>query len=110
MHGKIFHVRLVTTLETSSLMYIVYACFLILKLVTDQNKFLWPKPNRNRISASILVSAEIETLRALFTKFLTPGLTREFCNPLDDWLDWLIPANHQADYKIRGLTQELKSW
>ena len=49
-------------------------------------------------------------LRALFTKFLTPVLTREFCNPLDDWLDWLIPANHQVDYKICELTPELKSW
>ena len=46
----------------------------------------------------------------LFTKFLTPGLIREFCNPLDDWLDWLIPTNHQPDYKIRWLTHELKSW
>ena len=42
--------------------------------------------------------------RALFTNFLTPGLTREFCNPLDDWLDWLIPTNHQAGYLIRKLT------
>ena len=25
--------------------------------------------------------------RALFTNFLTPELTRKFCNPLDDWLD-----------------------
>ena len=50
------------------------------------------------------------SLRALFTKFLTPSLSNEFCNPLDDWLDWLIPTNHQADYKIRRLTQELKSW
>ena len=49
------------------------------------------------------------TLRALFTKFLTPGLTHEFYNPLDDWLSWLIPANHQADNKIRGLTQQLKN-
>ena len=50
------------------------------------------------------------TLRALFTKFLTPGLTHEFCNPQGDWLNLLILTNHQADYKIRGLTRELKSW
>ena len=49
-------------------------------------------------------------LRALFTKFLTPGLTHEFCAPLDDWLDWLNLTNHQANYKIRGLTRELKFW
>ena len=30
--------------------------------MTDRNNFLWPKPNRNRISASIPVSAETETL------------------------------------------------
>ena len=48
--------------------------------------------------------------RALFTEFLTSGLTRELDNPLDDWLNWLIPTNHQGDYKIRGLTQELRSW
>ena len=28
-----------------------------------------------------------DTLRALFTKFLTPGLTLEFCKPLGYWLD-----------------------
>ena len=51
-----------------------------------------------------------KAIRTLFTKFLTPGLIREFCNPMDNWLNWLIPTNHQADYKIRVLTQELKSW
>ena len=50
------------------------------------------------------------TLWALFTNFLTPVLTREFCNPLDNWLESISPTNHPADYKIRGLTQELKSW
>ena len=50
------------------------------------------------------------TLWALFTKFLTPGLTREFCNPLDDWLGWFIPTNHRTDYIIHMLTQELKVW
>ena len=28
-----------------------------------------------------------KALRALFTKFLTLGLTRELCNPLDDLLE-----------------------
>ena len=32
----------------------------VLELVTDRNKILWPKPNRNRISATIPVSAETE--------------------------------------------------
>ena len=50
------------------------------------------------------------TQRTLFTKFLTPGLTHELCNPLDDWLDWLISTSHQADYIIRRLTRELKVW
>ena len=44
---------------------------------------------------------------AFFIKFLTPGLTREFCNPLDDLLNWLISINHQADYKIRGLIRSM---
>ena len=29
-------------------------------------------------------------------------------NPLDDWLDWLIPTDHRAVYLIRKFTQELK--
>ena len=40
----------------------------------------------------------IKILRALFTNFSTPGLTYKLCNPLDNWLDWLIPTNHQTDY------------
>ena len=52
----------------------------------------------------------IETHRALFTNFLTPVLTREFCNPLDDWLESTSPTNNPADYKIRVLTSESKNW
>ena len=48
--------------------------------------------------------------RTLFTKFLTPRLTQELCYPLDDWLDWLIPANHRTDYIIRRLIRELNVW
>ena len=55
-------------------------------------------------------------MKALFTKFLTTVLIRKLGNPFDDWLplvywlDWLIPANHQVDYKIRDLTPELKEY
>ena len=40
--------------------------------MTDRNKILWPKPNRNRISATILLSAETETetLKKLKLMFL----------------------------------------
>ena len=41
------------------------ALLLNLYLVTDRNKFFWPKPNRNRILATIPVSAETETLKEL---------------------------------------------
>ena len=51
-----------------------------------------------------------KTLTALFTKFLTPGLTHKLCNPPDDWLDWLISTNHRTDYIIRWLTREIKVW
>ena len=34
----------------------------------------------------------------LFTNFLTPGLSRELGNALNDWLDWLIPTNHRVGY------------
>ena len=57
-----------------------------------------------------ILKGKIKLLGELFTKFLTPGLTCEFCNPLGNWLNWWILTNHQAEYKIRGLTRELKSW
>ena len=41
-------------------------------------------------------------------KSLTPWLTHKLCNPLDDWLDRLIPTKHRMDYIIRRSTQELK--
>ena len=56
------------------------------------------------------ISKQKKSLRALFTKFLTPELTHELCNPLNDWLDWWIPTNHRTDYTIRGSTRELKVW
>ena len=40
-------------------------------------------------------------LRALFTKFLTPSLTQELCNPLNVCLHWLVPTNQRTDYIIR---------
>ena len=54
--------------------------------------------------------SHFNSLKALFTNFLTPKLTLELCNPLDCWLDWLILTNHQANHKYCGLTLELKSW
>ena len=33
-----------------------------------------------------------KTLRPLFTKLLTPGLTCELCNPFDDWLESISPT------------------
>ena len=56
------------------------------------------------------VKLNIVSLGALFTKFLTPGLTRQLCNTLDVWLKSTSPTNHPAVYIIRGLTRELKSW
>ena len=50
------------------------------------------------------------SFRVLFTNFLTPGLTCELCNPLDDWLESAGLTNHPAGHVIRGLTQELKIW
>ena len=38
--------------------------------------------------------------RALFPKFLTPRLTNEFGNPLDDLLGRSIPTNNRAGYLI----------
>ena len=48
--------------------------------------------------------------RTLFTKFLTTGRTQKLCNPLDGWLDCLIPANPQTDYIICMLTWDFKVW
>ena len=45
--------------------------------------------------------------RALFTSFLTPGLTLELYNPLDDWLDWLIST---MDVLSNGLSISVKKW
>ena len=50
------------------------------------------------------------THKLLVTKFLTSGLTCKLYNPLDDWLQSTGPTNHSADYKIHGLTEELKRW
>ena len=61
-------------------------------------------------SPTFLNESETWTHRALFSNFLILGLTGEFCNPLDNWLESTSPTNHPADYKIRGLTQELKIW
>ena len=44
--------------------------------------------------------------RPLFTKFLTPALTCELDNQLDEWLE---STSHPADYLIRWLTLELKN-
>ena len=47
---------------------------------------------------------------ALIIKFLTPGLTHELRNPVNNWLDWLIRTNHRKNYIICMLTRELKVW
>ena len=52
----------------------------------------------------------VKTFRALFTNFLAPGLTRELCSTLDDWLESTSPTNHPAVYVIRELIREFKSW
>ena len=52
----------------------------------------------------------LPTLRALFTNFLTPRLTYELDNPLDDWLELISPTNHPAGYIIPCLIRELKIW
>ena len=49
-------------------------------------------------------------LWAPLTKFLTPGLICKLSILLDDWLGWLIPANHQTCYIICRLTWKLKIW
>ena len=41
-----------------------------------------------------------ETLKSLFIKFLTPVLTCELKNSLDDWLKSTSPTNHAAGYQI----------
>ena len=41
--------------------------------------------------------------------FITCRLTHELCNPLDEWLDWLIPVSHSTDYIIHRLTPGVKS-
>ena len=61
-----------------------------------------------RVKFPIFGGPTIYSIRAWFTKFLTPGLIRKLGNPLDDWLDWLIPTNHREGYLIRRLTRELK--
>ena len=62
--------------------------------------------NNNLFIYKIFVSCD--TLRTLFTKFLTPGFTHKLCNPQYDWLDGLIPTNHRKVYIIRRLARELK--
>ena len=49
-------------------------------------------------------------LRAILAIFLTLSLIHKLCNPLDDSFDWLIPTNHQMEYIIGRLTQDLKVW
>ena len=44
----------------------------------------------------------------LIHQLFTLLLTREFCNPLDDWLESTSLTNYPEDYKIRGLIQKLK--
>ena len=67
----------------------------------------WLKHNASKLSHIIFFR---EILRALFTNFLTPVLAREFCNPLDYWLESTSPTNHPLNCIIQGLTWELKIW
>ena len=74
----------------------------LLSFLTTNGKFvLHSDTNETAIAA---------TLRALFTNFLTPGLTYKLDNPLDDWLESNSPTNHPAGYIIHGFIQELKNW
>ena len=51
-----------------------------------------------------------KSLRALFARLLTPGVTSELCNSSDDWFESTSPTNHSADYTFYGLIRELKIW
>ena len=70
----------------------------------------------NQLQSGLLnsqVNSEVEklvnkSLKVLFTKFLTSGLTHESDNSLNDWLDWLIPTNYRAGYLTHRLIPELK--
>ena len=42
--------------------------------------------------------------------FISWGLPHKIGNPLDDWLDWSIPTNHEAGCLIQRFTQKLKIW
>ena len=64
----------------------------------------------NSCTYKVCSSMFLNTIWALFNKFLTPGLTYKLCNPLDDWLDWLILTNHRMGYIIRRLIRKLKVW
>ena len=46
--------------------------------------------------------------RALFTKFLIPGLSLELDKKLDDWLELINPTNHPACYLIHRLIWDLR--
>ena len=39
------------------------------------------------VTGTQIIALERHFFRALFTKFLTLGLTHKLCNPLDDWFD-----------------------
>ena len=49
-----------------------------------QQKSIYTK---HQLIRSNSFGAALKRPRALLTKFLTAGLAREFCNPIDDWLD-----------------------
>ena len=88
-----------------------------------QNKF----GREKRTWRCRFVTRKLTSLRPLFTKFLTPGLTCKLdralftnffnsrvnlriTNPLDERLESTSPASHPAGYIIHLLTRELKIW
>ena len=50
-------------LEKDCVAFELSECLYVKIFVTEGNKILWPKLNRNRISATILVSAKTEILK-----------------------------------------------
>ena len=61
--------------------------------------------NLSRVPLQIKIHI-LARLWALFTKVLTPRLTCELCNPLDDWFESTSLINHPAGYIISGLIRE----
>ena len=75
--------------------------FLIICLLQNIKCFYW------RTASEVHKSDDWDTtLRALFTNFLTLGLTHKLCNPLDDWLSSNGLHNSQVNPGVQSFMKK----